>query len=299
MEREHRSPSKTGLFRRPPTAAVWLFAVFAIIISFQNFSFHSSSRNPAAPPIDPSLRRLLPTNAPLGSASDGQVSEPGESELRLLPTHLPHQSNSSETDQAEFDIRDSAPHRPDRFEQFAPDQQRPQWEAPAQVSSAAGAGTSWAEREMRPLLAPYEQKWVASVNRRLDRMFRFTPVKGEAWPDSGDEEAQRHQPGPAGAEDDEGDGQRYPASPGIPGLPATPPGSADLFSWRSFQPRDLRMTKANELTLGFSAGSNLSYQVDARQSVIRYTRPVTSTTSVNLSHETAEKRNSLNLNIAW
>lgn len=263
-----------------------------MIVSFQNFSYPQRHRQAVAPEFAPFLPHL-PHVDPTDDSKAAQHEQRPNTRRSLQELSLQPRSLASDV----TDIRLAAPERPAGFGDTVGISPARRLSAPDGADSAGSAGAKWVEREMRPLLAPYEQQWVAGVNKRLNRIFRFEEVNGDDWPQDGES-----RPRSGGGEGDEGDrdpaSPRMPRIPGMPQLPAGDDGN-DFLSWRTFKPSDLRMTKANELTLGFSTGARMSYEVDSRQSIIKLTKPMSPTTTVDVSHESAGQKNALHLNITW
>lgn len=202
-------------------------------------------------------------------------------------------SDPTEDVSALQDIRDLAPTRPDGYFDRAH-----VLTAPSHATSPESAASQWLERESRPLLAPIEKEWMLTVNRRLDRFFKFEPVKSEDWPESSDDT------GPGRGDD----GSRGPASdapPGMPKMPTRPDGSPDVdaftdqFSFHDLVPHQVRLTKANEVTLGFGHGTDLSCELQNGQSTIVLSRAVSANTSLNLSHNSGENKNSMHFSLSW
>lgn len=194
--------------------------------------------------------------------------------------------------EGQIDIRDLAPLRPDGFMN-----QRHVLQAPDQGDSMTSVGTKWLERETRPLIAPLEKEWMLAVNSRLNRFFRFEPVKSEDWPEPGQDETP-------------GGGDRAPASedglPNFPKMRTLPDGSLDPDSFKDFMPqpgayipRNIRLTKANELTLEFTEGTDLACEFGSETSKFKLTRPLSANSSLNLSHETGENKNSMHFSLSW
>ncbi len=233
-----------------------------LMLSYQNFSV------PNIP-----LRKLLPQRA-VRTYKDANAVEAG-----VALTQVP------------MDIRESAPTRPRAYEEL--DRRRyASLQAPPQATSAEGAGTQWAERELRPYLSEYEGQFVAGVNHRLNRLLKFEELNTE-WPAS---------TGDADSDARDGGSGRGPASdsenPSLPPAP-NPADFQDLFSLKSYRPTRVQMTKANELTVGFRGETALSCEVNGAGSKVKLARPLDPRTQLNVSHDTVEKKNSVNLSFSW
>ncbi len=240
-----------------------LGTMLLLMLSYQNFSIPGAQ-----------LRRYLPEPVKR-HYSETRVIEAG-----VLPAQAP------------TDIRESAPARPPSYDQLV-GQRYASLQAPAHANSIEGAGTQWAERELRPYLAEYESQLVAGVNHRLNRILKFEEIESE-WPSPGDDKS---------TESPEGGGSgRGPASesdsPAFP-PPPSPSDFRDLFSLKSYRPTRVQLTKANELTVGFQGDTALSCEVASGGSKLKLARPLDNRTQVDVSHDTVDKRNSVHLTISW
>ncbi len=233
-----------------------------LMLSYQNFSIPGAQ-----------LRKFLPKPVKR-NYSDTSVIEAG-----VLPAQAP------------TDIRESAPSRPAAYEQL--DGRRyASLQAPAHATSIEGAGTQWAERELRPYLAEYESQFVAGVNHRLNRVLKFEEIESE-WPASGDDQNTESNDGSSGrGPASESDGPAFPTPP-------SPSDLRDLFSLRSYRPTRVQLTKANELTVGFRGDTALSCEVASGGSKLKLARPLDNRTQVDVSHDTVDKKNSVHLTISW
>lgn len=239
-----------------------LATMLLLMLSYQNFSVPGAQ-----------LRRFLPEPVKRNYRDTGVI------EAGVLPAHAP------------TDIRESAPTRPRAYEQL--DGQRyASLQAPAHATSIEGAGTQWAERELRPYLTEYENQFVAGVNHRLNRFLKFEEIESE-WPSSGDD--QHSEP------NDSGSGRGPASESESPAFPPSPNPSdfRDLFSLKSYRPTRLQLTKANELTVGFQGDTALSCEVASGGSKLKLARPLDNRTQVDVSHDTIEKKNSVHLTISW
>ena len=118
-----------------------------LMLSYQNFSIPGAQ-----------LRRYLPEPVKR-HYSETRVIEAG-----VLPAQAP------------TDIRESAPARPPSYDQLV-GQRYASLQAPAHANSIEGAGTQWAERELRPYLAEYESQLVAGVNHLFQKATTGSPAE--------------------------------------------------------------------------------------------------------------------------
>lgn len=239
-----------------------LATMFLLMVSYQNFSVPGAQ-----------LRKFLPEPVKRDYSNASAI------EAGVLPAQAP------------TDIRESAPTRPPAYEQL--DGQRyASLQAPAHATSIDGAGTQWAERELRPYLAEYESQFVAGVNHKLNRILKFEEIESE-WPSTGDDQSTESNDGGSGrGPASESDGPAFPPPP-------SPSDFRDLFSLKSYRPTRVQLTKANELTVGFHGETALSCEVASGGSKLKLARPLDNRTQVDVSHDTIDKKNSVHLTISW
>lgn len=265
-----------------------LVATGVLIVAFQNFSH-----------VPREQKSPLPESIPPSQVGQIPQSTFHPQRLRHHIEQIHSQSRSS-ADDVEYDIREFAPKFHGSFANPSPF-------ATGQISSHAAlpersdlkaVGQQLLEQELRPTLRPLETEWVGRVNRYLAG---FVPVDGEDWPDAG------------GSEQNGDDSDRAPAGqpslpglpPGFPGLPGSSGGEGEdqgdsgAFSWKTYRPRDIRLTKANEISLGFAHQTRLSCEVGSAGSKIRVSRPLSSTSSIDFNHETQDSRNSVGFKLSW
>ncbi len=284
-------------------APVLLFSL-VLMVAFQNFSpLNQPTPNSAVVSherVAPESQPLTPKFAHDFTSTSNQIiairskTSFGETDSPKLVS-LNEVQNASAPGSRAFDIRVHAPGRPAQFDRPDP------FRAPEVHSYQVGdVGTVWLEREVRPIVKPLEDEWLREVNGRLRGLVgTFKPVESEEWPEPGDEEGQKR--GPAS---EPGGFPGMPSFPGMPDLNGSPSGesdqtSEDHFSLNSFAPEDVKLTKANELTIGFKHGTNVSCEVGSGQSKFRLSRPFSRSSSIDISHESAENRNSVGFRLSW
>lgn len=232
-----------------------------------------------------------PTNAVTRAATAETFKELQKSNLISL------QALTDVSQSEQYDIREFAPSRPLHVA-FNEDPFR----APEIHSSRlSDVGTVWLEREIRPLVQPLEEEWLGHVNGRLRGIFgSFKPVDGEDWPEPGDEDGSKSR-GPAS---EPGAFPGMPAIPGIPDFPGAPTGGEensgdDYLSLKTITPEGVKLTKANEVTIGFKHGTLVSCEVSSGQSKFKLSKPVSRSSSFDISHESADNRNSVGFRLSW
>lgn len=279
-----------------------------LILAYQNFSHHTA---PTAHDLIPAFQKRHEQNTPAqleavdrSTSSDhvsGQVTGKafGSETYKdlqnsnLLSLHaIPEDRKSNQ-----FDIRDYAPNRPAHVA-FNEDPFR----APEVHSNRmSDVGAVWLEREMRPLVKPLEDQWLNQVNGRLRGLFgSFKPVDSEDWPEPGQED----EAGSRGPASEPGAFPGMPHIPGMPNIQGAPEGDSDqstddYLSLKTLQPEDVKLTKANEVTIGFKHGTMVSCEIGSGQSKVRLSRPVSRSSSFDISHESAENRNSVGFRLSW
>lgn len=278
--------------RRALTLSLLSGAGAIMILCFQNFSRHSESSkqsrpNPAEHRFD-ELKSFRPHfqfrfEKPLADSVEGLSDESangstnsvaGPDAVRVAVATSGFNLNKSAVYHRDF--RAVAPLRPDEFQTIAMGTAF-RLRAP-DVDSSRGdpsnIGSAWAERELRPYVSEYETRFVSGVNRHLDEIFQ---------PDENEPETE---------------------STGVtkmPRLQAGPTERLNLLSRTvaSFRPKQFRLTKANEVTLSLQNQTALSCTVDGQNSHFSLARPVGSNSSFGISHDTSEKKNSVNFTISW
>lgn len=279
--------------------APFLVIALFLILAYQNFSLVKKTNGNQV-----SSENLNPRfHQPHIQESFEQSEFSKDQAVPLEETHhLPLQSlgllSQRAKQEGNFDIREFAPLRPNHVA-FNEDPFR----APnVHTPNMNDVGSVWLEREMRPLVKPIEDEWLRQVNGRLRHFVgTFKPVDGEDWPESGGDEDSPSR-GPAS------DPSSFPGMPNIPGLPdyqGTPdsgeaqPSGQDYFSWNAIAPEDVKLTKANEVTIAFRHGTNVSCEINSSQNKFRLSRPISRSSSLDFSHESAENRNSVGFRLSW
>jgi hypothetical protein len=280
----------------------FLLGSFVLILAYQNFSHHTPPRHSRQ--LNPTKRaeELFPRFQPQGPTVDRTADEMRATKAEtfkelqnsnLISLHA--LADVSPSDQ--FDIREFAPSRPVHVA-FNEDPFR----APEVHSNRINdVGTVWLEREIRPLVKPLEDEWLGQVNRRLRGIFgSFKPVDSEDWPEPGEEDGSKSR-GPAS------EPGAFPGMPSIPGMPDFPgaptsgeDGSGDAYlSLKVITPEEVKLTKANEVTIGFKHGTLVSCEVGSGQSKFKLSRPVSRSSSFDISHDSADNRNSVGFRLSW
>lgn len=252
-----------------------LAAAGVLILAFQNFSYV---------PLEPLKPRRV------------------EQHLAKIQTQSHYALNIEDTHSRGFDIRDLAPSFRDTssapLNQNLISSHASTNESHTKTADMKSVGQQLFEREFRPSLRPLEKEWVGRVNRYLAG---FVPVDGEDWPEtgSGEEGADGSDRAPAG----------QPAFPGLPaGFPGLPGSSSEDdatddsgggFSWKTYRPQNIRLTKANEISVAFAHQTSLSCEIGSGGSKFRVSRPLSATSSIDFHHETEHSRNSLGFNLSW
>jgi hypothetical protein len=280
----------------------YLLGSFFLILAYQNFSYHNPAHH--NPKLNPAKRpeTLIPRFQPQGPTDDRIADEMGSARAETLKElqnsnliSLHALANEGQSDH--FDIREFAPSRPVHVA-FNEDPFR----APEVHSNRiSDVGTVWLEREIRPLVKQLEDEWLGQVNGRLRGIFgSFKPVDGEDWPEPGEENGSKSR-GPAS------EPGAFPGMPSIPGMPDFPgaptsgeDGSGDDYlSLKTITPEEVKLTKANEVTIGFKHGTLVSCEVGSGQSKFKLSRPVSRSSSFDISHESADNRNSIGFRLSW
>lgn len=280
----------------------FLVISLVLILAYQNFSHHSPAHhnpkpNPAnhAEALIPRFQSKDPTDDRTAEETRAAKAETFK-ELQnsnLVSLHILADENQSD----QFDIREFAPSRPVHIA-FNEDPFR----APEVHSNRLNdVGTVWLEREIRPLIKPLEDEWLGQVNGRLRGIFgSFKPVDGEDWPEPGEEDGSK----PRGPASDPGAFPGMPSIPGMPDFPGAPSGGDDnsgddYLSLKTITPKEIKLTKANEVTIGFKHGTLVSCEIGSGQSKLKLTRPVSRTSSLDISHDSADNRNSVGFRLSW
>ncbi|MDZ4084420.1 MAG: hypothetical protein U1E10_15860 [Bdellovibrionales bacterium] len=289
-----------GLRRKLKGPAPILAGSLVLILAYQNFSHHTPPKShDLIPAFQNRHEQKVPAHAinvepPIPS---NQIA-PGETykalqNSNLLSLHAVPESSKSN----HFDIREYAPSRPVHVA-FNEDPFR----APEIHSNRMNdVGSVWLEREMRPLVKPLEDQWLNQVNGQLRGLFgAFKPVDDEDWPEPGQEDDS----GTRGPASDPGAFPGMPQIPGMPSFQGAPEGESDqstddYLSLKTLAPEDVKLTKANEVTIGFKHGTMVSCEIGSGQSKVRLSRPVSRSSSFDISHESAENRNSVGFRLSW
>lgn len=276
-----------------------------LILAYQNFSTYE----PATNPINRNkilLQRLSPQPASETHSNDKRTTESGLLEGHSGDTDSYKNLQSSDllslhalprSDRLDhFDIREYAPNRPRNIPANEEILRAPE----VHSHRLSDVGTVLLEREVRPLMKPLEDEWLIQVNSRLRTLFgAFKPVDGEDWPETSDDDGTSKQRGPAS---EPGAFPGMPMIPGIPDFPEAPTSedaTDDYFSLKTITPEEVKLTKANEVTFGFKRGTLLSCELGSGHSKFRLSRPVSRTSSLDLSYESAENRNSVGFRLSW
>ncbi len=274
-------------------------------MAFQNFSFlnqpsHTSTQ--LRKPIDPNEGQLRSHNLQKHFDQIRQQSEPRGFESR------DHQSDrdlilnlQSQKLYNGFDIRDMAPQIGAEAKTLSlADRAKSDWRGPRLSAPDLNlAGSLLFEQSLRPSLRPIEDEWVGKANRYLAGFF---PVESDEWPTSETDLDES-----SGPRSQSPDGLEHPfpeLSPAFPGLPSNPDDRAEqpeagAFSWKTYRPRNIRFLRANEIAMGFSSGAQLSCEIGPGGSRFRLSRPMTTSTSIDLHHDTHDNRNSMGLKVSW
>lgn len=278
-----------------------------LILSYQNFSPHDAQMKPII-----QTEKLLPEFSPRHERKlSNEVNEGSENQAENTQSYRDLQNSNlislnaipKDRKSNHFDIRDYAPNRPDHVafneDPFRAPEMRPTENAQPRMIDA---GSAWLDREVRPLVKPLEEEWLNKVNGQLRGLFgSFKPVDGEDWPE----------PGQDGSSSPRGPASVPGAFPGMPDIPGMPdfqgvPGSEsgdnsedDYLSLKTITPEEVKLTKANEVTFSFKHGTSISCEISSGQSKLRLLRPVSRSSSFDISHESAENRNSVGFRLSW
>ena len=119
-----------------------------------------------------------------------------------------------------------------------------------------------------------DERLLADVNKKMNRMFRFEPLEDSIAPD--DEDA-----APAGE-----NSVRKPAS-------------ADDDDSYGMQPTSLNFVAINHVQVGLKNKMKLSCAVDGSGTRFNVSRPINKNVDFNIQHETARSKSMLQLNYNW
>lgn len=266
-----------------------------LVLAYQNFSPHEpqSSLVDRTETVFPDLNRHTERQVVTGGNSNSERHRAMNESYRqlqksnLLSLHIVPEDQKLNR----FDIREYAPNRPDHvaFNEgpFRAPEIRPTENSHHRISDA---GAVWLEREVKPFLKPLEDEWLEKVNGQLRGLFgSFKPVEGEDWPAPGQE------------------GETSPLDPTtapklLPGMPDSPDiedSKDDFLSLKTVTPEEVKLTKANEVTVAFKHGTLVSCEINSGQRKVRLSRPVSRSSSFDVSHESAENRNSIGFSLSW
>lgn len=276
-----------------------------LILAFQNFSpIPKDSAQHHSGELDLQVSTSLVSTPPVAAIDENLQEKQPPSQLGRVHNQSTTSNFGSGSEGRGFDIRELAP----QFEggHFLGANSNPISNSNSPVSGNADlsqVGQRLFESEVRPTLRPIEDAWVGRINDYLDRQFSskragFVPIDGEDWPESGGDEQQGQDRGPASAPSLPG----LPAGfPGLPGLPEEggQEDESDAFSWRTYRPRDVRMTKANEISVAFAHETRLSYEIGSHGGKLRVSRPISPNSSIDLNHESQDNKNSLGFKLSW
>lgn len=162
------------------------------------------------------------------------------------------------------DIRDLAPNRPDNFGD------RPWMASPQAGHDLNSISQDWMSRQANLITGGAEQELLASLNRKIERSWKFEPIEGEPWPDS--------------ADDDQGsaDGKN---------------GEKEESS--RVKPKSIKLTGLNRLQMEFTNRTNLSCAMNGGSLQIDVSHPIGQSLDLNIRHESTAAKSSVMLNYSW
>lgn len=173
------------------------------------------------------------------------------------------------------DIRRLAPVRPNIQEQ-------PVIAAPQAGSDLGSISQDWATRQAHLITGGAEERILADFNKKMNRFFKFEPVEGEPYPDSGYDSS---------GSDDEGSGSSG-------GGGGRRPASDDEAS-SGFSPTSMQLVAVNRVQLALKNRMKLSCSVQGGSLRWDVSRPISNRLDLNFRHESSDARSTLNLNYSW
>jgi hypothetical protein len=174
------------------------------------------------------------------------------------------------------DIRDLAP------KVRLPSAARTHVAAPESGGDLNSVSQDWMIRQTRLLTDGADEKLVASINKRMNRMMNFEPVESD-WPGGGAGDGKTD--GKDGDDSDSG-------SSGTPGMP-------DLKDLLGMRPTSLQFKSVTQVDLGFSNRAKLSCSLRGDSIQWDLSRTVSERMDVNLRHEPTGNTNTLRLHYNW
>lgn len=155
---------------------------------------------------------------------------------------------------------------------------------PMNGSDLNSISQDWLARQSHLITGGADERFIADVNRRLDRLFRYEDLD-EAFP--GDEE------------DEATDG----AATGHPNegtrKPATTSEDSKNDAYFGLQPTSLQMIAVNHAELRLRNRTRVSCAIDGGSVKWNISRPISSDFDMNLQHEPAKAKSLIQLNYRW
>ena len=167
------------------------------------------------------------------------------------------------------DIRDLAPHRREI-------RQREGLVAPQAGHDLNSIGQDWMIRQTHLLTGGAEKEILESLNKRVNRMFKFEDVESEDWPDGQSGES----------------GDRKPSS-------EEETEAAEAENAFLPRPKAVKFTAVNRVQMDFDNNTQVTCSFQGSSMQWDFVRPISRTLDLNLRHESSDSKSSVLINYSW
>lgn len=210
----------------------------------------------------------------------------------------PHRNRANAASRGEIfgssddqDIRDFAPQRPSNYgasEIALPDAGK----------DPSTIGLNWLGKQTHLSTHGGDQRALDEINKRMQRLVKFTPVEGEGWPEPGDNDANRRNPANQSGDDPNSDGSSSDGDDSS-GTPQIPKSIQDMFSSSPMSPHSIKFTQLNRFDVAFNNETHLNCMVGNAGVEVELQKPLTERMNVGLRHQTSGQASTVHLDYNW